>query len=242
MSKDKKEITIGGIKFLAINLGEPLKENLEVYPGDPLPKKQIFRDISKTGDHHYIWTLSDHNFHPHGDAPKHQNPEMKDKGFDFFGMDFFFNKACMIDLSKIPEAEEHDGLKYVIKIEKKYLESFKEIIQNKGALIIRTGYDKWIEENKPHEPKLIPYLTREAVDFITSFSNLKVLGIDSLTVDEPGRHYAHQKFKNLLIVESMVHLYQIPEEHYENFDLQTATVPFVGATGGPITAFALIKK
>jgi len=110
-----------------------------------------------------------------------------------------------------------------------------------GAVLIRTGYDKWLEANKPHIPESLPYLNKEAAEFLASFKNIKVIGIDSLTIDPVGSHNSHQTLKSLLIVESLVHLCEIPKEARNNFDLQTSPVRIVGATGGPIAAYAFIS-
>jgi len=129
----------------------------------------------------------------------------------------------------------------LFEIKKEYLEPFSKILSQRNAVVIRTGYDKWLEENKPHKPEKLPYLNEEGGEFIAGFENIKVLGIDSLTVDPPGKHTAHQLLKDILIVESLVHLYEIPLEAREDFTLETTPVRIVGATGGPIIAYAIIK-
>ncbi|MBT4805491.1 cyclase family protein [Candidatus Woesearchaeota archaeon] len=237
--KKQKIITLGGIKFLAINLSEPLREDVEVFPGDPKPVKKVFSDIDKTGYEHYVYSVSDHNFHPHGDAPSHQNRGMK--SYEGFDMNYFFNPACIIDISDSSEAEEHEGIKYLVQVTKKHLSTYSEIISKKNAVIIRTGYDRWLEANKKHNINKTPYLSKEAGEFLAGFKNIKVIGIDSLTVDAPECHDVHQLFKEKLIVESLVNLYNIPEESKNNFDLQTSTIAIVGASGGPVTAFAFIR-
>jgi kynurenine formamidase len=239
--KKQKIINLGGVKFLAIRLSEPLREDVEVYPGDPKPVKELWGDINKTGCHHYVWRIGDHNFHPHGDAPNHQNLDLQDKGFESFDMGYFFNCACLIDLSNSPEAEKIDGIQYLVRIKKEHLEPYFDIISRKRAVIIRTGYDRWLEANRKHNPDKLPYLTKNAGNFIAQFNNIKVIGIDSLTVDSVREHYVHQKFKEKLIVESLVNLHSIPEDNRRNFDLQTSTIAITGATGGPVAAFAFIK-
>lgn len=236
------KINIGGENYTIIDLTEPLREDTEVYPGDPKPTKEIFSEIKKTGYQHYIFRIGDHNFHPHGDAPNHQNLNMQDKGFEFFDIKYCFNYACLIDLSDCENAEEIDGVKYLMEIKREHLDKYAKIISERTALIIRTGYDKWLDLNKPHQPSKIPYLNKEAADFISSFDNIKVFGIDSITIDAIGSHYAHQKFKNMLIVESLVHLYAIPSNKKDNFLCQTSPVRIVGATGGPIIAYAFVKE
>jgi len=237
---NKKEIQLGNQKFLVIDLSEPLSEKTEVYPGDPKLEKEIFSDIKKTGWQHHIYKLGDHNFCPHFDAPKHQNPELQNKGMEIFNLDSAFSHAFLIDLSKAPKAKEIENIKYLIKVTKEDLKPFADLFSQKQAVLIRTGYDQWIEANKPHAPQNLPYLTKEAAEFIVSFKNIKVVGIDSLTVDPVGEHDAHRALKNTLIVESLVHLNKIPTEARENFDLQTSPIRIIGATGGPGVVYAFI--
>ena len=206
--------------------------------------KEIFSEIESCGYEHYIHKIGDHNFQPHADAPKHQNNDTQEMGIEFFNKEeYIFNKSCLIDLSLSNDSEVYEDIKYLIKITKEHLKPFEEILEKVGAILLRTGYDKWLENNKKHNPKNIPYLDKDAVDFINSFPNIKVIGIDSLTIDFPGDHYAHNKFtKNKLVVESMVNLSKIPKENVLNFTLMTKPVVITGATGGPIIAYAFIKR
>lgn len=239
----KRKVSFGSKNYLVIDLTEPLSEKTKVYPGDPKPKKEVFSDINKTGFQHHVYSIGDHNFHPHGDAPNHQNKELQHKGFETFGLDYCFNTACLIDLSSSKEAMKIDSIKYLVEVKKHHLAPFAKTIAKKSAVVIRTGYDKWVEANKSHNPKNIPYLSKDAADFIAGFKNIKVIGTDSLTVDacrEKPIHYAHKLFKEKLIVESMVHLYEIPPNARSNFHLQTSPVRIVGATGGAIVAYAFI--
>jgi len=238
------KIILGDKPFLVISLSEPLNESTEVFPGDPSIVKKTYSDIDKTGYHHYVWEISDHSFHPHGDAPNHQNPELKHNGFDFFGMDYFFNKAAMIDLSETDDSENkcaYEDIEYHLRIEIHHLKEYEDIIKKRGAIIIRTGYDRVIESNKKHLLDKIPFLSAEAGKYLSHFDNLKVFGIDSLTVDFPGNHVVHQSLKKCLIVESLVNLYSIPKNSQMEFDLQTSTISIEGATGGPVNAFAFIN-
>lgn len=245
MPADKLKIKLGKTHFLVIDLSEPLKENTEAYPGDPVAEKIVFSDILKTGCQHHIYKIGDHSFHPHGDAPKHQNINMQNKGFEVFGLDYCFNSACLIDLSESPDTKKFNGIRYLTMVKKEHLQPFAKLISHKGAVVIRTGYDTWLEKNKPHVPENIPYLSRDAAEFLASFKNIKVVGTDSLTVDacrksEPV-HDAHRILKDKMIVESMLHLYEIPLKSKGNFYLQTSPVKIVGATGGPVVAYAFIE-
>jgi len=233
---------IGGKRFLVIDLTKPISENVEVYPGDPKPKKRVFSNIHETGFEHYIQEIGDHNFIPHCDAPKHQISYLQDRGVEVFNNSkYWFNKACLIDLSNSLEAREIEGIKYLVKITKEHLLPFKEVINKKNAILIRSGYDEWIELNKKHFPGNIPHLTKEAAEFIASFDNLNVFGIDSITIDSPQSHLAHEILtSNKLVVESLVHLNKIPIKSRFDFTLQTKPLIIDKATGAPITAFAYI--
>jgi kynurenine formamidase len=235
-----KRIRLGSNEFLVIDLNNPLKLDQEVYPGDPKPIRKVFTDIQETGWHHYIHEISDHHFQPHGDAPNHQNPELIDRGFEIFGLDYCFNPAFLIDFSTSPKAQNVDGIPFQVEIDLDDLEPFEDLFKTKGAVVLRTGYDLWLEQNLPHQPDLLPYLTKPAADYLASFKNLNVVATDSMTVDPDGSHEAHQSLKDKLIVECMVNLHGIPMGKREDFDLQTSPVKIVGATGGPITAYAFI--
>src|SRR3989344_2910351 len=116
MPKDTMEVTLGNTKFLIVDLTQPLRLDIEVYQGDPKPTRKVFSDINETGWQHYIHEIGDHNFQPHGDGPNHQDKESQDKGIDSFGIEYFFNKAILIDLSSSPQVNDFDGIKYLVKV------------------------------------------------------------------------------------------------------------------------------
>ena len=234
-------INLEGTDFLVIDLTKPLTLDQEVYPGDSKPVRKVFTDIRETGWQHYIHELGDHHFQPHADAPNHANLEMQDKGIEVFDVGCVFNPAFLIDLSHVPEAKEVNGITFLTKITKEHLMPYESLLREKGAVLLRTGYDKWLEKNFPHNPDMLPYLTGEAAAYLASFKNLKVTGTDSITVDPDGSHTAHRALKEKMIVESLVHLHEIPEKNKNAFDLQTSPLRIVGATGGAVTAYAFVK-
>ncbi len=241
MANGMLEIMLGRNRYLAIDLTQLLRLNVEVYPGDPKPERKEFSNIGKTGWQHFIHSIGDHNFQPHADAPNHQNLELQNKGIESFGLKYFFNKAILIDLSNAAESQDFDGIRYLREVRRKHLDKFEKQLSNVGAVAVRTGYDIWLEQNRPHKPENLPYLSREAANFIASFSGINVIGIDSLTVDLAGMHDSHQLLSSRLIVESLVHLHKIPLEARMGFDLQTSPVKIEGATGGPVTAYAFVE-
>lgn len=239
-AKDKKVIKLGNQRFKIINLTEPLREDVEVFPGDPRPKKKIFCSFNKEGCRHNIYMIGDHNFHPHGDAPNHQNVQYGARGYEYWGLDRVFNQACLIDLSASSDIARLNGIKFLRKITGQHILPFLDQIGQSGALIFRTGYDRWLESNRKHLAANIPYLDESAVEMISGFKKLKVIGTDSLTIDKVGSNYAHRKFRDKLIVECLVNLYRIPKRERGRFFLQTSPIAVVGATGGPILAYAYI--
>jgi len=237
----KKKIKLGSQNFLVIDLTLPLSLDQEVYPGDSKPLRKIFTSMEETGIQHYIHEIGDHHFHPHGDAPNHQNPDRMDQGIEVFDIDYSFNPALMIDLTNNPAVTTINGITFLKEITKEHLLPFASLLAEKGAVLFRTGYDKWVENNYPHKVELLPYFNEEAAKYLASFENIKVIGTDSLTVDPDGVNTAHRLFKDKLIVESLVHLQAIPEGYHNRFDLQTSPVRIVGATGGPVTAYAFVE-
>ena len=109
------------------------------------------------------------------------------------------------------------------------------------AVIVRTGYDKWIDMRKPRRYDLIPYLSADASWFLARFKTLKVVGLDSITIDPRGSHSSHQRLRNRMILESLVHLDEIPAKNRSGFDLQTVPIRIVGATEGRVAAYAFIQ-
>jgi len=237
----KKKIKLGSQNFLVIDLTLPLSLNQEVYPGDSKPLRKIFTSMEETGIQHYIHEIGDHHFHPHGDAPNHQNPDRMNQGIEVFDLDYSFNPAFMIDLTAETDVVEFNGISFLVEITREHLLPYTDLLAEKGAVLFRTGYDKWVENNYPHKVELLPYFNEEAAKYLASFENIKVIGTDSLTVDPDGIQTAHRLFKDKFIVESLVHLYVIPEENHNRFDLQTSPVRIVGATGGPVTAYAFVE-
>lgn len=228
---NKKSITIGNENYLVIDLTQPLRLDLAVYPGDPKPTRRIFAERKKNGWEHYTHEIGDHCFQPHGDAPKHYSDN--NTGFEKFNLEYCFNKACMVDLSGSNST--------ILEVSRNHLREKEKLLKNVGALVIRTGYDRHLEGNKPHA-KQIPHLSKEAAEYIASFKNIKVIGIDTLSVDPCGHQECHRLLKDKMIVESLVHLHLIPDRARTDFTLQTSPIIIHGATGGPVLAYAFVKQ
>ncbi|MEJ2593869.1 MAG: cyclase family protein [bacterium] len=236
-----REIDLGGTIFRVIDLTHPLRLDQEVYPGDSRPQRKVFSDIQTDGWQYYLHELGDHHFQPHGDAPNHFVAGHQQAGFEKFGLDYAFHSAFLIDLSASVKTIVEDDIRFHVEITASDLVPYSQLLAEKGAVLLRTGYDRWLEANLPHDPQKIPYLTEDAATLLASFPNLKVVGTDSITVDRHGDNIAHNLLVNMLIVECMVHLHEIPNERALYFDLQTSAIRIVGATGGPVLAYAFCR-
>jgi len=240
MTLIKRKIRLGVHNYLIIDLTLPLSLSQEGYPEDFKPTRSVFSDIERDGWHHYTHELGDHSFHPHCDAPNHFQAERQEIGMDMYDLSWSFHQAFLIDLAGSEGSKRHQGIRFLTNVTKAHLEPFSELLGKTSAVVVRTGYDKWIEINHQHHPELIPFLTRDAAEYIGSFNNIKVIGIDSLTVDAFGLQVSHQALKDKMIVEALVHLYEIPDGRGDRFDLQTSPIRIAGATGGPVVAYAYI--
>lgn len=240
-----EDIEICGVAFKVLNLVGPITLDTEVYPGDPKPKRMVFSDISETGYEHHIHKIGDHLAHPHGDSTGHQ--VLGGDGIEAFdSREFEFNNACLIDLSDAPEAKEYDGIKYLVEVTEKHLFKHVSKMSRVNAILIRTGYDNFLEANKKHIPENIPYLTKEAAGLLAKLKNIRVVGIDSITIDACGReepvHDAHEILtKDKFVVESIVNLHKMPRRN--RFTLQTGIGGYVqGSTGAPVLARVYFSK
>ncbi|MBE0648483.1 MAG: cyclase family protein [Bacteroidales bacterium] len=240
MSRNSRTITLGQQNYLVVDLTLPLTVDQEGYPGDFKPTRSVISDIERDGWQHYTHELGDHCFHPHCDAPKHFLGNRQHDGMEKYDLSWSFHKACLIDLSGSPEAGGNEGIRFLTEVRKGDLKPLASILSTRSALIIRTGYDRWVEKNLPHLPEWLPYLTSEAAEFLGSYKNLRVVGIDSLTVDPVGLQTSHLALREKMIVEALVHLDEIPAGNHLEFDLQTTPTRIVGATGGPLVVYAYI--
>lgn len=235
-------VNIGGRTVDVIDLTLPVGTETPVFPGDPVIAREVVSRIEDTGIEHYLHRLGDHVFVPHADAPNHQNPELKALGVEAWGPEFEFNEALVIDLAGADEAVEVDSVRLLRTVDVAHLEPHSDALQAVSAVVIRTGAEMWRLSGRPFPPAAIPGFTAGAGAFLADFENLRVVGTDSLTVDiydpHTPRNTVHRALKRKLIVESLVHLDEIPEASRKRFLLQTALVKIHGATGCPVVARA----
>lgn len=237
-------LTIGRQRLRVVDLTQPVSTETEVFPGDPLIERRVFSAIGDTGFEHYVHSLGDHAFVPHCDAPSHQNPDAHGQGVEVFGLADEYNECTLVDLADHRDAVVVDGVRMLRAIHRAHLQPHAAALGDVSALVVRTGAERWRLENRPFRPEAIPYFTADAGEWLAAMDHLRVVGVDSCTVDEvrPGApvHTVHRLLKNKLIVESLVHLDEIPAAHRRRFLLQTALLKIVGATGGPVVARAYL--
>jgi len=238
-------VHLGGRTVKVVDLTLPVGVGTPVFPGDPEISRDVVSSIQETGYRHYIHALGDHVFVPHADAPNHQNPDMPDHGVEAWGPEYEFNQAILIDLEGADEAEEIDSIRLLRTVRAAHLEPFSGALQRVTAVLVRTGAEAWRLSGRPFSPRVIPGFTAEAGAFLAGFEDLRVVGTDSLTVDvvnpDSPVHTVHRALKHKLIVESLVHLDDIPAENRNRFLLQTALVKILGATGCPVVARAWLS-
>lgn len=212
-----------------IDLSQVVSEISLIYPGDlgvELTQTEsmamgdsVNGEVIKAGVHSLT----------HLDAPGHQ---IKDgKTLDSYPLEKFVQKAFLIKL---------DGKK---EIKKEDLEPYQDKIKQAGALLIRTGFDKIIERyEKDADFRLktkisssdLPRFTQDCAEWLSSFDNLELVGVDSLTVGNKTIHSAFLQ-KDILLVEGL-----FLEKAPENFVLHCFPWKLKNVNGAPCRAIALI--
>jgi len=149
-------------------------------------------------------------------------------------------RAFKIDI--IEQDSEKFGIPYKKIITKQDLEQHEDKLKQAQAVIINTCYGKIIQivsDGKGKIDKDFPYLSKDAAEFLSLF-DLKLIGIDSLTVDAYKENIIHQllfkKNPDLIILETLVNLENAPEE----FTLNCAPLKIKDSDGSPVRAYAVV--
>lgn len=204
-----------------IDLSYPISSNMNIYPGDPEVK------VEKAGTLPNILRLGIASHHgTHIDAPYHH---LKNGKFlDSYPAEKFINKACRIDLSK----------ENIRAVTKDHLIPYSELTKQNRAVIIRTGYDTIIKNGLVD--KNFPYLEEDAAEYLSSFRNLNIVGMDSLTIDAHNENKAHIALlsRDVLILETIVNLSELPDE----FILICFPLLIKNSDGAPCRAIAIDKN
>ncbi len=240
-------IKICGQKHMSVDLFMILRLDSVGYPTDPHPivTRETIADDPKAEWLHFRHSILDHAGTPHCDFDVHHWRKGKGLG-DNCRSELFYHNAVIIDLSDSKDAVAHSNdapdVKYVREIRPEHFtkESIA-MMAEKQAVIIRTGFDKVIEANIKAGLEELPYITEEAAKMIAGLKNIRVVGIDSRTVDYYKTKVSHPAFRGLLILESCVGLWGIPKDKHNDFTLATPYIGVEGATGTQVVAHAIYR-
>jgi len=159
------------------------------------PVKQIVRgDSSNT----YFLKLLNH-LGTHVDAPNHFDPDGR-KIHSYTAEELVFEKPLLIDIPKNSGEQ----------IQEADLQPFENLLNKSDILLIRTGFQRFRDTDPMTYMMRGPCLSTEAAGYLRNFSNLRVLGVDTISISSPlmrevGRE-AHRlllRGRSFLIVEDM---------------------------------------
>ncbi|MFQ5645592.1 MAG: cyclase family protein [bacterium] len=220
-----------------IDLSLPLSSETGIYPGDPNISISSARTMEKNNINILSMNMSTHNG-THLDAAYHQLSE--GVTLDAIPAEHYINRATKVDLTGSPGGcAEKNGIKYKREIDAACLSRHINRMIGSSAAVLYTGYGKVIQSGQIDTD--FPYLTRDAAELIVErHPELRVLGIDSVTVDAHKQKVAHHTmFKgipDLIIAETMVNLDQLPQW----FTLLTVPLLVEHSDGSPCRALAIV--
>jgi arylformamidase len=211
-----------------IDLTRILEEGMPVYPGDPKFKREIRKANESKGTTSYqVFQLASHHG-THVDFPAHIYERGNNSSIYYGSIPDFTMPGTICDVRKIGQ-EIGAGVK-----------KFKGI---KGAILFYTGFT---EEEKVI-PKNFPYFTAQSIeDVLKNNPKLRMLGIDSFSVDKKGSLEVHKALlkRGILIVEGLTNLSRlystINEIKKEEFTFHCVPLKIAQADAVPVSAYAEI--
>ena len=226
------------IKFSKIiDLSLPIDITMATYPGETIlyrPVKVMPKDKYNIQTMH-IFTHTGTHF----DAPWHVIED--GRKLDAYPLEQFIASCIKIDLTKHKKELSRCGASFYLKvIEKRHLQEYDNRIRQAEAIVLHTGYGDVMKLGRQFIDLEFPYLTEEAARYLAQFTSLKIIGIDSLTIDKHESQDAHKAIlakTDILILETLTNLEQLPD----NFTLLCMPLRVKEADGAPCRAFALIE-
>jgi len=212
-----------------IDLSQTVSETSLLYPGDFDIELKQTESMEKGASHNGEVIKAGVHVLTHLDSPGHQI--RGGKMVQDYPLEKFVQQAILINLLDKKEIKKED------------LEPYQDKIKKVGALLIRTGFDKIIERYEQdadfrQKTKInvndLPQFTQDCAEWLSSFGNLELIGVDSLTV---GNKIIHNAFlqKDILLVEGL-----FLENAPENFVLHCFPWKLKNVNGAPCRAVALI--
>ena len=207
-----------------IDLSHTIAEDMPVFPGTSQPTLKPALTIAEHGFAETMLHMVSHTG-AHIDAPSHMIEGAP--GLDDFPVDKFFGLALIIDHPPCAGSS----------IEIKPLQQMSDKIERAEFVLFHTGHSqKWGTDDYFHS---FPILTREAAEFLTSFS-LKGLGIDAISFDEvnstesPIHHILLGA--GLILVENLTNFRQVQDEYCM---FSALPLKYENADGSPTRAVAI---
>jgi kynurenine formamidase len=205
------------------DLSQTIENSMTFYPNDPKP--EIFPAKGLTAP----WRVSELHIGSHTGTHIDAASHYVEQGWtiDQYPMERFLVSGIVVPLG---------GLLADQAIESIWLEPYLERLPKGGAIVIRTGWDRYWKQDLYQRH---PYLAPSAAKSLAS-AGIGLLGIDALNVDSTfqGTTHVHATLlgMNILIVENLKGLDQLkPGEIY-----QFSFLPLMlrGLDGSPVRAVA----
>lgn len=142
------------------------------WPGEPVVEVTRCTDVSEETPFSSFISKVPNHCGTHMDAPRHFVKDGKD--INELGMEYFVHdNTILLDIPK--EAKEG--------ITKEDLEPFADEIAKADCVLIRTGFEKYRDDNQDLYQNHGPYISPGAGRYLTdNFPNLKTIGMDFLAI------------------------------------------------------------
>ena len=219
-----------------IDLTLPIQSGMATYPGERIsyrPASVIPKDKHNVQSMQILTHTGTHI-----DAPYHIFK--KGRQIDAYHLNKFIAKSFKIDLTKYKkELSKIGSFSYLKVIKKRHLLPCRKEIGKAEALILQTGYGNILKTGEKLIDFEFPYFSEDAAKYIAQFRNLKLIGVDSLTIDKHGVTTCHKIIlgkAKIPIVETLINLDKAPEK----FILICFPLHIKNADGAPCRALALV--
>lgn len=187
------------MRFRVYRLSHVTRVGDPVYPGNEGPRLEQLRSIAR-GDSSNMWRLSFTNhIGTHVDAPNHFD-DVGPKISEFGPEELVFRDVRVVDVPKSPGE--------IVTAED--LARHEQALRSSEAVLMRTGVQRFRREAPELYSGVGVSLSVEAAKLIASYPNLRVIGIDAISISSPQRrevgreaHRVLLKGRRFLIVEDM---------------------------------------
>lgn len=207
-----------------IDLSHTIAPEMPVYPGDSPPVITSRAEINEDGFVEKSILFGSHTG-THIDAPAHIIPYAAT--LDRMPIHRFMGQASIIDLTGL----EYPGINI------SSLQTYEPLFKTSEFILLYTGWSQLWGQEKYF--KGYPILSLEAALWVDSFG-LKGIGVDALSVDEPGStDFPIHKIllERMLIIENLTNLEKLPKT---GFIFSCFPLKLENADASPTRAVALL--